>query len=81
LNGRARRLTTSRDYPHIFLRTAASYVGANEPLLAPAELVARAFDYEGELGVVIGKSGRFISPVERAAQGPGGAVAPVVHQG
>jgi 2-keto-4-pentenoate hydratase/2-oxohepta-3-ene-1,7-dioic acid hydratase in catechol pathway len=55
-------LPTSRDYPHIFLRTAASYVGANEPILAPAESVARAFDYEGELGVVIGKPGRFIPP-------------------
>ncbi|WP_342248965.1 fumarylacetoacetate hydrolase family protein [Sphingomonas sp. OTU376] len=58
-------LTTSLDYPHLFLRTAASYVGSGEPILAPPENVARAFDYEGELGVVIGKPGRHI-PVERA---------------
>ena len=58
-------LPTSRDHPHLFLRTAASYVGAGEPILAPPESVARAFDYEGELGVVIGRAGRHI-PVERA---------------
>jgi 2-keto-4-pentenoate hydratase/2-oxohepta-3-ene-1,7-dioic acid hydratase in catechol pathway len=58
-------LTTSRDHPHLFLRTAASYVGANEPILAPPPETARAFDYEGELGVVIGKPGRYIA-VERA---------------
>lgn len=60
-------LTTSLDYPHLFLRTAASYVGDGEPILAPPETVARAFDYEGELGVVIGKPGRHI-PVERALE-------------
>jgi 2-keto-4-pentenoate hydratase/2-oxohepta-3-ene-1,7-dioic acid hydratase in catechol pathway len=58
-------LTTSRDAPHLFLRTAASYVGPDAPLLSPPENVARAFDYEGELGVVIGKPGRHI-PRERA---------------
>ncbi|MCG5078170.1 fumarylacetoacetate hydrolase family protein [Paraburkholderia tagetis] len=58
-------LQTNPNYPHLFLRTAASYVGANEPIFAPSESVARAFDYEGELGVVIGKPGRYI-PVERA---------------
>ena len=60
-------LTTSLDYPHLFLRTAASYVGAGQPILAPPEEVARAFDYEGELGVVIGKPGRHI-PRERALE-------------
>jgi 2-keto-4-pentenoate hydratase/2-oxohepta-3-ene-1,7-dioic acid hydratase in catechol pathway len=58
-------LTTSLDFPHLFLRTSASYVGAGEPILAPPPSVARAFDYEGELGVVIGRPGRHI-PVERA---------------
>ncbi|WOF42994.1 fumarylacetoacetate hydrolase family protein [Sphingopyxis indica] len=58
-------LTTSLEYPHLFLRIASSYVGSGEALLAPPESVARAFDYEGELGVVIGKPGRHI-PVERA---------------
>src|SRR5260370_19426026 len=51
------KLTTSRDFPHLFLRTAASFVGPDAPLLSPPDEVARAFDYEGELGVVIGKSG------------------------
>lgn len=60
-------LTTSLDYPHLFLRTASSYVGGGEPILAPPEKVARAFDYEGELGVVIGKPGRHI-PVEQALE-------------
>lgn len=60
-------LSTSLDYPHLFLRTAASYVGSGEPILAPPESIAKAFDYEGELGVVIGKAGRHI-PVERALE-------------
>ncbi len=57
-------LTTSREFPHLFLRTAASLAGAGEPLVCPPETVARAFDYEGELGVVIGKRGRFLTPGE-----------------
>ncbi len=60
-------LTTSLDHPHLFLRTVASYVGADQPIVAPPEEVARAFDYEGELGVVIGKPGRHIPP-ERALE-------------
>jgi 2-keto-4-pentenoate hydratase/2-oxohepta-3-ene-1,7-dioic acid hydratase in catechol pathway len=55
-------LPTSREYPHLFLRTAASYVGAGEAIEAPPEGIARAFDYEGELGVVIGRPGRYVSP-------------------
>ncbi|WP_293238898.1 fumarylacetoacetate hydrolase family protein, partial [Paludibacterium sp.] len=55
-------LTTSPDYPHIFLRTGASFVGHGEPLRCPPSEVARAFDYEGELAVVIGKAGRHIPP-------------------
>ena len=58
-------LQTSKDFPHLFLRTTASFVGADEPILAPDESIARAFDYEGELAVIIGKAGRYI-PVERA---------------
>ncbi|MFM0336790.1 fumarylacetoacetate hydrolase family protein [Paraburkholderia fungorum] len=60
-------LQTSMVYPHLFMRTAASYVGADEPIVAPPEAIARAFDYEGELGVVIGKPGRFI-PEARAME-------------
>lgn len=58
-------LTTSHEFPHLFLRTAASLVGAGEPLACPLTSVARVFDYEGELGVVIGKRGRYI-PVQNA---------------
>ncbi|WP_265920013.1 fumarylacetoacetate hydrolase family protein [Cupriavidus nantongensis] len=60
-------LQTNGDYPHLFLRTPASYVGAGEAIVAPPEAVARAFDYEGELGVVIGKPGRYI-PEQRALE-------------
>lgn len=55
-------LTTSRQHPHLFLRTAASYVGANEPILTPPHDLARAFDYEGELAVIVGRAGRRIPP-------------------
>jgi 2-keto-4-pentenoate hydratase/2-oxohepta-3-ene-1,7-dioic acid hydratase in catechol pathway len=60
-------LVTSREYPHVFLRVPASYVGHREPLLCPSPKVARAYDYEGELGVVIGKAGRHI-PIDRALE-------------
>jgi 2-keto-4-pentenoate hydratase/2-oxohepta-3-ene-1,7-dioic acid hydratase in catechol pathway len=60
-------LQTSREYPHLFLRTAASFVGAGEPLRCPRPHIARAFDYEGELAVVIGRPGRYI-PSERALE-------------
>lgn len=58
-------LTTSPDYPHIFLRHAASHVGHLQPLLAPPPDVGQAFDYEGELAVIIGKGGRHI-PKDKA---------------
>lgn len=58
-------LETSRIHPHAFIRVASSFVGVGQPLLAPPDDLARAFDYEGELGVVIGKPGRHI-PKERA---------------
>jgi 2-keto-4-pentenoate hydratase/2-oxohepta-3-ene-1,7-dioic acid hydratase in catechol pathway len=60
-------LTTSLHHPHLFLKTASSYVGAGEPIFAPPPETARAFDYEGELGVVIGKPGRYI-PVDCALE-------------
>jgi len=58
-------LTTSPDYPHIFLRQHCSQVGHKQPLICPPPEVARAYDYEGELAVIIGKGGRHI-PVDRA---------------
>lgn len=58
-------LTTSRDFPHLFIRTPASLVGHKQPLLCPPPNIAKEFDYEGELAVIIGRGGRHI-PVERA---------------
>jgi 2-keto-4-pentenoate hydratase/2-oxohepta-3-ene-1,7-dioic acid hydratase in catechol pathway len=60
-------LTTSLEHPQIFLRVPASFVPPGAPLVAPPPDVARAFDYEGELGVVIGRGGRHI-PIERALE-------------
>ncbi len=58
-------LTTSKEFPHLFMRTPASVVGHNQRLLCPPPEVAKEFDYEGELGVVIGRGGRHI-PVGQA---------------
>ena len=58
-------LTTSRDFPHLFIRTPASLVGHNQALLCPPTEIAKEFDYEGELAVIIGRGGRHI-PVEKA---------------
>lgn len=54
------RLSTSPDHPQIFLRTPASQVGHNQPMFCPNPKIARAYDYEGELAVVIGRGGRHI---------------------
>src|SRR5665213_3058860 len=53
-------LTTSTDFPHLFIRTPASLVGHNQPLLCPPPEIATEFDYEGELAVIIGRGGRHI---------------------
>ena len=58
-------LTTSKEFPHLFIRHPVSLVGHNQPLLCPPPEVAKEFDYEGELGVVIGRGGRHI-PAEKA---------------
>ncbi|MPZ55087.1 MAG: 2-keto-4-pentenoate hydratase [Rhizobiales bacterium] len=55
-------LTTSTEHPHVFLRMPASIVAHNEALLCPPSEIARAFDYEGELAVVIGRGGRHVPP-------------------
>jgi 2-keto-4-pentenoate hydratase/2-oxohepta-3-ene-1,7-dioic acid hydratase in catechol pathway len=57
-------LTTSREFPHLFIRHPNSIVGHDQKLLCPPTEVAKEFDYEGELGVVIGRGGRHI-PVEK----------------
>ena len=53
-------LTTSREYPQVFMRMPISQVGHKEQLWAPATDIAEAYDYEGELAVIIGKPGRHI---------------------
>jgi 2-keto-4-pentenoate hydratase/2-oxohepta-3-ene-1,7-dioic acid hydratase in catechol pathway len=51
--------------PMIFVRFAESQVGGGQPMLRPPESVQ--FDYEGELAVIIGKTGRRISRSEALA--------------
>jgi 2-keto-4-pentenoate hydratase/2-oxohepta-3-ene-1,7-dioic acid hydratase in catechol pathway len=58
-------LTTSPDYPQIFQRMPISVVGHGQALWCPNPAVAKTFDYEGELAVIIGTPGRHI-PVARA---------------
>lgn len=60
-------LTTSREYPQMFMRHARSFVGHLQPLVCPPSSVARAYDYEGELMVLIGKPGRHI-PQDKAME-------------
>jgi 2-keto-4-pentenoate hydratase/2-oxohepta-3-ene-1,7-dioic acid hydratase in catechol pathway len=52
-------------YPSIFLRIPRSFTGHREKLLLPPESVQ--LDYEGEIGIVIGKGGRRIA--EQDAEG------------
>lgn len=47
------------DYPLLFSRFAASQTGHGQALLKPS--VSEKLDYEGELAVIIGRGGRFIS--------------------
>ncbi len=58
-------LTTSAKFPQIFLRMPCTQVGHLRPILCPDPAVARKYEYEGELAVIIGKGGRHIPP-ERA---------------
>ncbi|MBI1732920.1 MAG: fumarylacetoacetate hydrolase family protein [Gammaproteobacteria bacterium] len=68
LNYVAHREETGRkptDQPAIFVRFAASVVGHGQPLLLPRE--SNAYDFEGELAVIIGRPGRRI-PEGRALE-------------
>jgi 2-keto-4-pentenoate hydratase/2-oxohepta-3-ene-1,7-dioic acid hydratase in catechol pathway len=47
-------------YPSLFVRFPESFVGPDAPLLRPPE--SFQFDYEGEIVMVIGKTGRRIAP-------------------
>lgn len=46
-------------YPTVFARFASSLIGHEAPLVRPR--VSTAFDFEGELAVVLGKGGRHIA--------------------
>ncbi len=59
------RLETQREkseHPTVFLRLAESLTGHDRPLLCPHE--SKAFDYEGEIAIVIGKPGRRIQEAD-----------------
>src|SRR5436305_14359628 len=62
LNYVSHRTETKRPetkYPSIFTRFADTQVGHGAPILRPS--FSTAFDYEGELAVVIGRGGRHIA--------------------
>ncbi len=60
------RLTTSSEFPQVFLRTPASQTGHRRPLLCPDPEIAMPYDYEGELAVIIGTGGRHIKAADSA---------------
>ena len=45
-------------YPSMFMRTPGSLVGHEQPLVRPK--VSDQFDYEGEIALIIGRTGRYI---------------------
>jgi len=47
------------EFPVIFSRYPSSWVGHNQGIVHPK--LCKAFDYEGEMAVIIGKAGRYIS--------------------
>jgi len=59
---RRETLRDPTEHPSIFLRTAESLQGAGEALLMPRE--SDQFDYEGELAIVVGRSGRRIAEAD-----------------
>jgi len=46
-------------YPSIFMRVSESFVAHGQPLIQPLE--SKQLDYEGEIGIVIGRSARRVS--------------------
>jgi 2-keto-4-pentenoate hydratase/2-oxohepta-3-ene-1,7-dioic acid hydratase in catechol pathway len=65
LNYEAHRIETGREkseYPVLFSRYADCQVGHEQPMIKPK--VSDAFDFEGELAVIIGKTGRYISEAD-----------------
>ena len=59
------------NWPECFVRGAPSVTGPYADLVRPA--LSERFDYEGELGIVIGSGGRYI-PAERALETVAGFV-------
>jgi 5-carboxymethyl-2-hydroxymuconate isomerase len=57
--------STQAEYPSLFVRFPGSFVGHDQPIIRPKE--SDELDYEGEIVLVIGKSGRRI-PADRALQ-------------
>lgn len=53
------------EHPTVFARYESSLIGHNTLLVRPAASVE--FDYEGELAVLIGKSGRYIADADALA--------------
>ena len=65
LNYQDHLVETGRDnteQPAIFLRVAESQVGHKQPIIRPRE--SKNLDYEAEIAVIIGRSGRRISQQE-----------------
>ena len=60
------------NYPTVFARFASSLIGHDAPLVRPN--ASDMFDYEGELAVVIGRSGRHISRAQALEHVAGYAV-------
>ena len=61
LNYEAHRIETGRDkteHPSIFTRFTSAQVGHNQPIVRPK--VSERLDFEGELALVIGRTGRYI---------------------
>jgi len=58
-------------WPESFFRGASSLAGPYDDLILPA--LSERFDYEGELGIVIGRGGRYI-PADRALEAIAGFV-------
>lgn len=62
INYHAHKIETGNpdyEYPMLFSRYPESQVGHDQPMLKPRE--SERFDYEGEMAVIIGKTGRRIS--------------------
>lgn len=53
------------DEPLLFMKPATAVIGPGAPIIYPA--MSRRVDYEGELGVVIGKTCKNISPADAPA--------------